>query len=902
MSEGSADSKSGLAEPAFYFHTSGTSTGLPSPIPQSHSMIKALPCFQKNNQTATFSTTPLYHGGLADCLRAWTSGAMMWCFPEGKFPLTAGNIVQVVNYAREADVAPVKFFSSVPYVLQMMMEDERGLQILSSMDLVGVGGAAMPVATGNRLIQLGINLLSRFGSAECGFLLSSHRDYKNDQEWEYLRVHVTPEFLQFEPRDGGLSELVVKPMWPFRSKTNRDDGSYATADLFEPHPSRNNLWRYHSRADSQITLANGKKFDPAPLEQELQSATPLLRDVYVFGTGQVCAGALLFPSSDVTPEELLHAVNPVLTELNARSPPHARVEESMVVVVSSSAGATHLPKSSKGSILRHQADVMFSNLIESAYSIAPDGYDASPIRLDVTDLLHELLQCFHRVLHRPVDPDQDLYQQGVDSIACIQVRKIIERKRLVPVNCKFPLNIIYDQGTVRGLATYVDAMWDPSAHRERAHDAQFAYMESLADKYDVQPPRRPHGKLESANATIVITGATGFLGAYILGLLRQRPIATRRICCLVRARTVDEAHERVSECQAERGFHHLPRSTDEPDEEQSIVCLPFETDKPRLGLDEGTWQELVHDTALIIHGAWPVNFNLPLSSYDNQFACVAALLALAGQSDAHFVFISSVAAAVATDQSTIKEAISNDPAHAAPLGYARSKWVAERICAKFNQAFDGDTPRSVASIIRIGQLCGDTLTGAWNRSEAYPLMFSASTAVGALPDLDAEGTNWLPVDVAARSVLEIAFARLSNDHSESSQTQGVEHSNATLQARPTPVFHVANPHDSTPWRQVLQWISSAASLMTPPNHLHILPASDWVDRVEHQLSEDHHARSLLGFWRQSYAGTSRAPRVVRKPPRIEITRARALAESMSIVGPMDQQTADRLWRWVQLHV
>ncbi len=49
----------------------------------------------------------------------------------------------------------------------------------------------------------------------------------------------------------------------YKAKKNRPDGSFATADLFAPHPEIPHAWKYHSRADSQLTLITGKKFDPA---------------------------------------------------------------------------------------------------------------------------------------------------------------------------------------------------------------------------------------------------------------------------------------------------------------------------------------------------------------------------------------------------------------------------------------------------------------------------------------------------------------------------------------------------------------------------------------------------------------------------------------------------------------
>ncbi|UNI15303.1 putative NRPS-like protein biosynthetic cluster [Purpureocillium takamizusanense] len=696
-----------LAEPAFYFHTSGTSSGLASPVPQRHSMAGALPRLHEPAcQSATFSTTPLYHGGLADCLRAWASGAMIWLFPDGECPLTARNITQAVDSARRKSVVPVTLFSSVPYVLEMLAEDADGLRLLASMDLVGVGGAALSVAIGDKLVRSGVNLLSRFGSAECGFLLSSHREYTADKEWDYLRVRVDADYLRFEPRESdGLWELIVQPRWPFRSKTNREDGSYATSDLFERHPHNANAWRYHSRADAQITLANGKKFDPSPMEAGMQSATPLLREVYVFGSGEPCAGALLFPQSGATSQSvLLAAVRDATRCLNAGVPGHARIEESMLVVVPSADGENQqVPKSSKGSFLRHQANVKFAALIEGAYAALPaEQAAASPVHVQDGDLLSVVADCFHRVMHRSVDPDRDLYQQGVDSIACIQIRKLMEAKKLVPSqHAALPLNVIYDQGTVTGLVAHLQRLRHEDQPGDRAGDDDdgdqlLCMMKSLASRHRLAPnvlrssAAYMSSRDSSANA-VLLTGATGFLGAHLLALLRQRQDVAR-IYCLVRASTKHEARDRVSACQVHRGFPTLPppRGADDDDDEQpgahcqQVVCLPFDLAKPHLGLAAGDTQMMLKEVTLILHSAWPVNFNLPLTSFGDQLSCLSELLALAVQSHARFCFVSSVAAVSSTDASHIAETISNDPLHAAPLGYARSKWVAERMCAEAN--------------------------------------------------------------------------------------------------------------------------------------------------------------------------------------------------------------------------
>lgn len=205
----------------YLHHTSGTSTGLPKPIPQTHyAGLGVLPRFSDGSDKATFTTTPLYHGGVADTFRAWTGNAMIWLFPGKGVPITAKNIVSCLKVAEnehQSSKRPsVKYFASVPYVLQMMAADVKGLQCLKSMDIVGVGGAALPAEVGDDLVNKDVHLISRFGSAECGFIMSSHRNYSEDKEWQYLRSDPQLNVIKFEEREDGNSELIVLPSWPHR--------------------------------------------------------------------------------------------------------------------------------------------------------------------------------------------------------------------------------------------------------------------------------------------------------------------------------------------------------------------------------------------------------------------------------------------------------------------------------------------------------------------------------------------------------------------------------------------------------------------------------------------------------------------------------------------------------------
>jgi hypothetical protein len=161
-----------------YGHSSGTSTGVPKPIPITHQdEIGALPRLHQLiniNQPSTFTTTPIYTGGLADLWRSWSAASAVWLFPENQIPITGQNILKYLQTSKDwlednqARASPIGHLSCVPFVAQIMVEDGILLDWLRNLETIGVGGAAMPKELGDSLVQKDVNLVSRFGSRECG--------------------------------------------------------------------------------------------------------------------------------------------------------------------------------------------------------------------------------------------------------------------------------------------------------------------------------------------------------------------------------------------------------------------------------------------------------------------------------------------------------------------------------------------------------------------------------------------------------------------------------------------------------------------------------------------------------------------------------------------------------------
>ena len=879
---------------AFFYHTSGTSSGLPKPVPQSHwSAVGALPRLSLGQlANATFTTTPLYHGGLADCLRAWTAGAMIWLFPEGRAPITARSVLDAVAYARRSSPVPVLYFTSVPYVLQFLAAEGEGVWVLKSMNLVGVGGAALPATVGDELVAKGVKLVSRMGSAECGFLMSSHRDYAVDKDWQYLRSSNDPDLLAFEPTGDGLAELVIRPHWPVLAKTNREDGSYATSDLFEAHPTIPNAWRYHSRADSQIALANGKKFDPSPMEGAILASTNLLCDVLVFGAGRDFPGALLFASPDVLPSaDVIETLWPSIEQINNEFPGHARLSRTSLITIRTVKGREYLPKSSKGTIMRRQSQEWYAEIIETVYARTNSAVSDAEVQDD--EIQSRITDEICRCTGRQINQNEDLFRQGVDSMACIQIRRFIERTLMPADSPSLPLNIVYDLGTVDALAKYIVRLRQGNDIQDPGFDIRSRnLMRDLAGRYsDFQP--RDRTPMEKTGVVVVLTGATGALGAHILGsLLRDQRVG--KVYCLVRAPSSRVAYDRVDRALTVRGLAEPQAHVESSKFDHRVICLPCVLSGDNLGLSQDTMKQIVEEATLVIHAAWAVNFSLQLKSFEDHLAGVRNLIKCARQADAHFYFISSTAAVSDSPNGHVPETISSNPKDAAPLGYAQSKWVAEQICSAAHEAEGSD--RSV-SIIRVGQLCGNK-DGVWNESEAYPLMLSTARIAHCLPDLGDEPLRWLPVDLAATAILEIILpdkletASLHHHHRASSKV---------------PVYHVLNPHKTPKWHDMLRWIRESRSI-----EFDTVPPQRWLEQLESSLSGRqqrlcHPSQGLIGFWKAKYTEDSdanaqgqevRSRQGVQSACTFDLSRTKLVSRTMADVKPLDRLSVQRMWSWI----
>jgi thioester reductase-like protein len=260
------------------------------------------------------------------------------------------------------------------------------------------------------------------------------------------------------------------------------------------------------------------------------------------------------------------------------------------------------------------------------------------------------------------------------------------------------------------------------------------------------------GAIADRPGRILLTGATGYLGIYLLAALLERSSAT--ITCLVRATDPAAGLARI---QANLARYELTADL------ARVEVMIGAVDEPLLGLDEASWVKLAADIDVIVDAAASVNFLSPLNRLlPINVGGPINLMRLAGStrpkplhlSSSYSVFneVSYQGVTRATEDPLIGEGFGFTG------GYPASKWIAERVA---------DSARDRGwnvTIHRLGYLWGDTRTGRSKPDDAMTLNVRACLAMGMAQDVDFL-MHITPVDFAAAAMAEIALAPAhSNRH------------------------------------------------------------------------------------------------------------------------------------------
>ncbi|KAG7093526.1 putative NRPS-like protein biosynthetic cluster, variant 2 [Marasmius oreades] len=576
--------------PAVVLHSSG-STGFPKPCYITHYGLIANVAINQNK--IGFSTLPVFHGyGHFALFRCIYPGRPITLFPP-HLPLTSANICAIHKVS-----PPARQCFAVPYVIKLLGETEDGIRTLSTFDVVSFAGAPLPEDLGDRLTAAGINLLSIYGTTETGTLMNSERDFANDKDWNWVRpTPLSKQFIKFEPQGNDTFEVVVLDGYPPKIQSNRTDNSFATKDLFKRHPQREDQYCYMGRLDDTLVHILGEKTNPVPMELCIRGNSPYVAEAIVFGAGKPQTGVLILPSElgrDSSKYTLMEEIWPVVELANAEAPSHSRILPEMVGFLPY---GTHVPVATKMSILRPACYAMFKDLIESIYTRFEQGSDDTrKIEITSKEALEEyLLDTIKRAVGPSKAPkltmDVDLFAFGVDSLQATRVRHSVQ-KELDLGGVILGQNVVYEHPSLKKLVEYILSLKFGTAHNATPHQVKmFTLLEKYADK--LQSRKVQNAPSRPVNARVVVlTGATGSLGAHILRQLVSS-CSVRKVICLSRASSHEESRERVRESL------HL-RKLPEPERSRwdSYAANP---NAPHLGLTEKEHESIKNEVTDIIH-------------------------------------------------------------------------------------------------------------------------------------------------------------------------------------------------------------------------------------------------------------------------------------------------------------
>jgi hypothetical protein len=285
--------------------------------------------------------------------------------------------------------------------------------------------------------------------------------------------------------DGPICECIVLDGHKGKLISNSNDppNSYHTKDLFIAHPTIPNAWKFVGRLDDRITLTNGEKVLPLPIEGRIQQ-DPLVKDAVVFGIDRPVPGLLLFRAATargLSDEEFIEKVWAAVEDANSRAEGFSQISKEMVAVIPAD---VEYPTTDKSSIKRSQVYRQFASVIEDVYARLEDSTEGS-LRLNVQELKSWIIEAFKGLGIHLDSEESDFFASGVDSLKAIQMRGLIIKSLYLGGRAsKCHSMIVYNTGNVERLAkTLYSYQTGQEEKGERADEVE--ELSTLTNQYSV---------------------------------------------------------------------------------------------------------------------------------------------------------------------------------------------------------------------------------------------------------------------------------------------------------------------------------------------------------------------------------------------------------------------------------
>jgi fatty acid CoA ligase FadD9 len=391
-----------------------------------------------------------------------------------------------------------------------------------------------------------------------------------------------------------------------------------------------------------------------------------------------------------------------------------------------------------------------------------------------------------------VSPDAAFTDLGGDSLSALTFANLLHEIFEVDV----PVGVIVSPASdLASIAAYVEAeraggskrpTFDAVHGRDatEVHARDLTLDEFIDDATLTAAPSLPGPASEVR--TVLLTGATGFLGRYLaLDWLERMDLVDGKVICLVRAKSDEDARRRLDATFDSGDPKLLSHYRSLADHLEVIAGDKGEAD---LGLEQSTWQRLADTVDLIVDPAALVNHVLPYSQLFGPNAVgTAELIRIALTTRIKpFVYVSTIGVGDGITPGTFVEKTDIRQMSATRViddgyanGYGNSKWAGEVLLREAN-----DLCGLPVSVFRCDMIMADTTyAGQLNVPDMFTRMMLSLVATGVAPasfyQLDAGGSrqrahfDGLPVEFIADAISTLGVAG----------QEGFD------------TFHVMNPYD-----------------------------------------------------------------------------------------------------------
>jgi amino acid adenylation domain-containing protein/thioester reductase-like protein len=413
----------------------------------------------------------------------------------------------------------------------------------------------------------------------------------------------------------------------------------------------------------------------------------------------------------------------------------------------------------------------------------PDLYDAlvaprTPLERRLGDIWAEVLGVDR------VGMNDSFFDLGGHSILATQ---LIYRLRDV-LHVDVPLRTLFERPTVAWMSHVIETK-NRTGSIDTMPQADFR-AEAVLDS-SIRRALYVSSRPSTSPRAILLTGASGFLGAFLLRELLVRTDA--KIYCLVRAGDGEQALARL---RGNLASLHIA----EGQFAARVLALAGDMARPFLGLSGADFEMLTATLDSIYHCGSTVNFIWPYAGLKAANVLgMQELLRVASRGCVKRVHLVSTlhvfsSREAAAGRELREEDLPDDP-EGLSLGYTQSKWVAEQLAIEARR-------RGISvDIFRPGRIWGDSHSGACQRHDFLWLLLKACIETGVAPQFDGP-VNVIPVDYASKAIVHLSLGSVS-----SGQT-----------------FHLANGA-SCRWIEILEVLGSYGY------QFQIVPFATWCDAI-----------------------------------------------------------------------